>query len=206
MATLTRHIYLASRSARRREILSQMGVRYEVLLLREGPARGDDFDESPLPNEAPADYVVRVARLKAETGWMRLLQRRLMKQPILSADTTVALDGQIMAKPADRADAIRMLHALSDRSHEVHTAIAIKMDEHVEVALSSTQVTFTQLSDDIIRNYVASGEPMDKAGAYGIQGKAALFVKHIAGSHSGVVGLPIFETSDLLARFGCRVL
>ncbi|MEO8039911.1 MAG: Maf family protein [Betaproteobacteria bacterium] len=206
MVTLTRHIYLASRSARRREILAQMGVRYEVLLLREGPARGDDFDESPLPDEAPADYVQRLARLKAEVGWTRLLQRRLMKQPILSADTTVALDGQIMAKPTDRADAVRMLQALSDRTHDVHTAIAIKMDDHIEVALSSTQVTFTQLSDDIIRSYVATGEPMDKAGAYGIQGKAALFVKHISGSHSGVVGLPVFETSDLLARFGCKIL
>ncbi len=206
MVTLTRHVYLASRSARRREILAQMGVRYEVLLLREGPARGDDFDESPLPDEAPADYVRRLARLKAEVGWTRLLQRRLMQQPILSADTTVALDGQIMAKPTDRADAVRMLQALSDRTHDVHTAIAIKMDDHIEVALSSTQVTFTQLSDDIIRSYVATGEPMDKAGAYGIQGRAALFVKHISGSHSGVVGLPVFETSDLLARFGCKIL
>jgi len=111
-----------------------------------------------------------------------------------------------MAKPTDRADAVRMLQALSDRSHEVHTAVAVKMDERVEVALSSTQVTFAPLSDEIIRSYVATGDPMDKAGAYGIQGKAALFVKHIAGSHSGVVGLPVYETSDLLARFGCRVL
>jgi septum formation protein len=206
MATLTRHIYLASRSARRREILAQMGVRYEVLLLREGVTRGEDFDETPLPGEAPIDYVLRVARLKAEVGWTRMLQRRLLKQPILSADTTVALDGQIMAKPADRADAVRMLRALSDRSHEVHTAVAMKMDERVEVALSSTQVTFAPLSDEIIRNYVATGDPMDKAGAYGIQGRAALFVKHISGSHSGVVGLPVYETSDLLARFGCRVL
>ena len=107
MVTLTRHIYLASRSARRREILAQMGVSFEVLLLREGPARGDDFDETPLPDEAPAEYVQRLARLKAEVGWTRLLQRRLMKQPILSADTTVALDGRIMAKPTDRADAVR---------------------------------------------------------------------------------------------------
>ena len=206
MVTLTRHIYLASRSARRREILAQMGVRYEVLLLREGATRGEDFDETTLPDEPPVEYVLRVARLKAEVGWTRMLQRRLLKQPILSADTTVALDDQIIAKPTDRADAIRMLHALSGRSHEVHTAVAVKMDERVEVALSSTQVTFAPLSDEIIRSYVASGDPMDKAGAYGIQGKAALFVKHISGSHSGVVGLPVYETSDLLARFGCKVL
>jgi septum formation protein len=207
MATLlSRHIYLASRSARRREILAQMGVRYEVLLLREGATRGDDFDESPLPGESPVDYVLRVARLKAETGWTRMLQRRLMRQPILSADTTVDLDGQILAKPTDRADAIRMLRSLSDRSHQVHTAVAMKLDNRVEVALSSTQVTFTQLSDETIRSYVATGDPMDKAGGYGIQGKAALFVKQISGSHSGVVGLPVYETSGLLARFGCPVL
>lgn len=206
VSRLEPHIYLASRSARRREILAQMGVRYELLLLREGPARGDDLDETPLAGEAPTDYVLRLARMKAETGWLRMIQRRLLRQPVLAADTTVALDGAIHAKPTDRNDAARMLRALSDRTHEVHTAVAVCHEEHTEVALSTTQVTFCALNEDVIRQYVASGEPMDKAGAYGIQGKGALFVKRIEGSYTGVVGLPVFETAELLARFGRPVL
>ena len=203
--TPVRRIYLASRSARRREILTQMGVRFEMLLLREGPVRGSDFDETPLPGEHPVDYVMRVARLKVEVGWMRINQRKLQILPILSADTTVTLDGEIIGKPAGREDAAYILRRLSDTEHEVHTAVAVQLEQRVEVALSSSKIMFKALTDSLIRNYVATGEPLDKAGAYGIQGKAALFVRHMCGSHSGVVGLPIFETGELLARFGLEL-
>ncbi|MCW5623163.1 MAG: septum formation inhibitor Maf [Burkholderiales bacterium] len=203
---MSRPVYLASRSARRREILAQMGLRYEMLILREGPTRAHDFDEAPHQGETAAQYVERVARLKAEVGWLRMNQRRLMKLPILSADTTVALDDEIIGKPADKAQATDILRRLSGRDHEVLTAVAVKVDERVEVAISVSRVTFKELDDAAIRNYVATGEPMDKAGAYGIQGKASLFVKHLSGSYSGVVGLPIYETAELLSHFGVTIL
>jgi septum formation protein len=199
---LDRHIYLASRSARRRELLKQIGVSFEVLLLREGVGRAADFDETPLPGETPADYVLRVAKAKAEVGWARLSQRRLMRFPVLSADTTVALDGRILGKPADREQAMVLLKELSGKTHYVHTAVAVQLDAQLEVALSTTEVQFRELADNEIRQYIASGEPLDKAGAYGIQGRAAVFIRSISGSYSGVVGLPLYETSLLLSRFG----
>jgi septum formation protein len=200
-----RHLYLASRSPRRREILTQMGVRFEMLLLREGAARAIDIDETPHAGEPPADYVVRVARTKADAGWTRVLQRGLYRMPVLSADTTVAAGVTILGKPVDRDDAVTMLARLSGTEHHVHTAVAMALDGRIEHRLSTTAVRFATLSMDTIRRYVASGEPMDKAGAYGIQGRAALFVEHIAGSHSGVMGLPIFETGALLAQFGVQL-
>ena len=203
--TPIRRIYLASRSARRREILTQMGVRFEMLLLREGVARGSDFDETPLPGENPVDYVLRVARLKAKVGSIRMNQRRLQTLPILAADTTVTLDGEIIGKPTGREDAMHILRRLSDKEHEVHTAVAVQLEHRVEVTLSSSKISFIPLTESVIRNYVATGEPLDKAGAYGLQGKAALFVRNLSGSHSGVVGLPIFETGELLARFGLEL-
>jgi septum formation protein len=200
------HIYLASRSARRRDLLKQMGVNFEMLLLREGAGRDADFNESQIGNEMPRDYVVRVARLKAEAGWLRLEQRRLMRHPVLAADTTVAFNDTILAKPRDREDAVSMLKQLSGAVHQVYTAVAIKFHDTMQEALSVTEVRVRELSDDEIRRYVSSGDPMDKAGAYGIQGKASMFIESISGSYSGVVGLPMFETAHLLSRFGFQLL
>jgi septum formation protein len=199
---VARHIYLASRSSRRRELLKQIGVSFEVLLLREGPQRAADFDETPLPDEVPRDYVVRIAQAKAEAGWARLGQRRLMRFPVLSADTTVALDTHILGKPADREQAMAFLRQLSGKTHQVHSAVAVKFDNQIEVSLSTTDVQFRDLEEQEIRQYVTSGEPQDKAGGYAIQGRAAVFVRTIAGSYSGVMGLPLYETSQLLVKFG----
>jgi septum formation protein len=199
---LARHIYLASRSSRRRELLKQIGVSFEVLLLREGPQRAADLDETPVAGELPGSYVVRIAQAKAEAGWARLGQRRLMRFPVLSADTMVALDAQILTKPADREEAMAFLRQLSGKTHQVHSAVAVKFDHRLEVALSTTDVLFRDLEEQEIRQYVVSGEPQDKAGAYAIQGRAAVFVRTISGSYSGVMGLPLYETSQLLAKFG----
>ena len=204
MAFLEKHIYLASRSARRRDILKQMGVSFEMLLLREGPGREVDFDEAVLPGESPDQYASRIARLKAESGWSRLEQRRLLRYPVLAADTTVAIGEDILGKPVDREDAVAMLKRLSGSTHYVHSAVAVKYNDRYEEALSTTEVRMRELEDDEIRRYVATGEPFDKAGAYGIQGRASIFIEHISGSYSGVVGLPIYETSRLLASFGLR--
>ena len=206
MPSLEKHIYLASRSARRRDLLKQMGVNFEMLLLREGAGRDADFDESPVANESPGDYVMRVARLKAEAGWLRLEQRRLMRHPVLAGDTTVALDNAMLAKPQDREEAVAMLKKLSGTQHQVFTAVAVKFHDALQEAVSVTDVRMRVLTDDEIRRYVASGDAMDKAGAYGIQGKASMFIESISGSYSGVVGLPMYETSQLLAHFGFQLL
>ena len=196
-----RHVYLASRSLRRRELLKQIGVGFELLLLRETVGRPSDVDESVHSGEDPAAYVQRLAQEKVETAWLRVCQRRLMRHPVLAADTTVDLNGEILAKPVDRDDAVSMLKRLSGRTHRVHTAIAIVLDRHIETTLSSTTVVFGELDEDEIQQYVASGDPMDKAGAYGIQGRAGAYVKSLSGSYTGVVGLPLYETDQLLRRF-----
>jgi septum formation protein len=197
-----RHIYLASRSSRRRELLKQIGVSFEVLLLREGPHRTADFDETPVAGEPPRDYVLRLAEAKVEAGWARLGQRRLMRYPVLSGDTTVALGDQILGKPVDREEAVGFLRQLSGKTHQVHSAVAVKFDNRLELAVSTTDVQFREMEDQEIRQYVNGGEPLDKAGGYAIQGRAAVFVRAIAGSYSGVMGLPLYETSRLLAKFG----
>ena len=202
MSSPVRHIYLASRSPRRREILTQIGVHFEMLLLRDAVGRDTDVDETPHPGEDPADYVLRLAEEKAETGWARLVQRKIVAAPVLAADTTVTLDGEIIGKPVDRADAAAILRRLSGREHIVHTAVAVQLDRRRESILSSTRVLFGELSADAIAHYVASGEPMDKAGAYGVQGRASVFVRHLDGSYTGVMGLPTYETAWLLNRFG----
>jgi septum formation protein len=202
LSSPVRHIYLASRSPRRREILTQIGVHFEMLLLRDAVGRDTDVDETPHPGEDPADYVLRLAEEKAETGWARLVQRKIVPAPVLAADTTVTLDGEIIGKPVDRADAAAILRRLSGREHIVHTAVAVQMDRRRESILSSTRVLFGELSADAIAHYVASGEPMDKAGAYGVQGRASVFVRHLDGSYTGVMGLPTYETAWLLNRFG----
>ena len=195
-------MFLASRSPRRREILSQMGVRYDMLLLRDASGRPIDVDETPRPGEPATDYVVRLSEEKAEVGWARLIQRKLLPAPVLAADTTVTIDGEIIGKPADRAEAAAVLRRLSGREHVVHTAVAVQMERRRESILSSTRVVFGELTNEAIANYIATGEPMDKAGSYGIQGRASIFVRRIEGSYTGVMGLPTYETAWLLNRFG----
>jgi len=197
-------IYLASRSPRRRELLTQIGVRYHLLLFRERVGERPEVDESPLAGEAPAAYVERMARAKAEAGWRRMLQRNLPIAPVLAADTTVALAGKIFGKPRDRAEAADMLGALSNRRHEVLTAVALKNHDELEVALSSSEVQLKPLSAEEITQYTASGEGDDKAGAYAIQGRAGRFVVELRGSYSGVMGLPLYETHALLEKLGER--
>jgi septum formation protein len=195
-----RGIYLASRSPRRRELLSQIGVRYHLLLFRERVGENPDVDEAVLAGEAPAAYVERMAKAKAEAGWRRMLQRNLPPAPVLAADTTVALESQIFGKPENRAAAEEILAALAGKRHEVLTAVAVKNYELLEFALSVSEVQIKPLSKDEIAQYVATGEADDKAGAYGIQGRAARFVIELRGSYSGVMGLPLYETSQLLDK------
>ena len=199
-------IYLASRSPRRRELLAQIGVKFEPLLFREGPRQDADTDEAVRPGEQPGDYVRRVTRLKAEAAWQRVVMRRgLQRKPVLAADTTVALAGEILGKPVDRPDAERILRLLSGTQHRVLTAVSVAFEERREIAVSESLVTFAALDDARIAAYVQSGEPFDKAGAYGIQGRAGAFVERIEGSYSGVMGLPLYETAELLRKFGIVV-
>jgi septum formation protein len=202
IAPLDRGIYLASRSPRRRELLAQIGVRYQLLLFRERPDSGVEVNEAPLEGEAPDAYVERMAHAKAEAGWKRMMQRNLPQAPVLAADTTVALEGRIFGKPGSREEAATMLAALSSRSHEVLTAIVLQNGERTERALSRSEVRFKDLSAGEIRDYVATGEGDDKAGAYAIQGRAARFIAELRGSYSGVMGLPLYETAQLLDRLG----
>jgi septum formation protein len=195
-------IYLASRSPRRRELLTQLGVSHEVLLAP--PSSGPD--EPQLPFESAVDYVRRTARDKAWQGLETLRsQPTLPVLPILAADTTVILDGDVLGKPQDRDDAIRILTRLSGRSHEVHTALTMIAGNNQYEDVSITQVTFRELSATDIEKYCDSGEPYDKAGAYGIQGLAGVFVSRMEGSFTGVMGLPLFETARLLGLAGIQI-
>jgi len=199
-------IYLASRSPRRRELLAQIGVKFEPLLFRGGPREDPDTDESPQPGEQPDAYVRRVTTAKVQAAWQRVVMRRgLRRMPVLAADTTVSLAGEILAKPADRADAERMLRILAGTRHRVLTAVAVAFEQRTEMAVSESEVTFAALDDARIQAYVASGEPYDKAGGYGIQGRAGAFVERLEGSYSGVMGLPLYETANLLRLFGIVV-
>jgi septum formation protein len=199
-------IYLASRSPRRRDLLGQIGIRFEPLLFRDGARADPDTDETVRAGETPDDYVVRVAQQKGRAAWKRVLIRGgLRRMPVLVADTTVALANEIFGKPADREDALRMLRALSGTQHRVLTAVAVCADERLELAVSVSLVTFSPISEERLRAYVDSGEPFDKAGAYAIQGRAGAFAERIEGSYSGVMGLPLFETAKLLRQFGIAV-
>ena len=199
-------IYLASRSPRRRELLAQIGVKFEPLLFREGARQDVDTDEQVRPGEQPDDYVRRVTMLKAQAAWQRIVMRRgLRRMPVLAADTTVSLAGEILGKPADRADAERILGLLSGTRHRVLTAVAVGFEQRFELAVSESLVTFGRLDPARIEAYVQSGEPFDKAGAYGIQGRAGAFIERVEGSYSGVMGLPLYETANLLRLFGVTV-
>lgn len=199
-------IYLASKSPRREELLRQLGVDYTLLRLREAPGRERDVAETALDREPPLHYVERIARTKAAVGWQRMLQRGLTPRPVLGADTEVALDGTIFGKPQDAADAARMLSLLSGRTHQVLTAIAVCWEQTVEAEISTSTVAFRELTSAEIERYVASVEPFDKAGAYAVQGKAAAFIRRIEGSYSGIMGLPLYETAEALARIRFPVL
>lgn len=201
---IERGIYLASRSPRRRELLAQIGVRFHLLLFRSRAGEPPDVDETPLEGEAPDRYVERLARAKAEAGWRRMLQRNLPQSPVLAADTTVALEGRIYGTPANREDAVQMLEHLSGRTHEVLTAVALKHDDWLQSALSRSEVRFKSLTAREIEQYVATGEADDKAGAYAIQGRAARYIIELRGSYSGVMGLPLYETAQLLDKLAAR--
>ena len=199
-------IYLASKSPRRRELLRQIGIEFELLMLRDEPGRPGFVSEIPHNGEAPEDYVIRIAREKAESGWSAILGRRLPQRPVLAADTTVTIDGKIMGKPASPEEALDMLRMLSGRTHQVLTAVAVIAHDELREALNRSEVRFADVDDSVLRAYCATAEPYDKAGGYGVQGNAAQFIERINGSYSGIMGLPLFETTHLLQESGIKTL
>ncbi|MBU0753426.1 MAG: septum formation inhibitor Maf [Gammaproteobacteria bacterium] len=202
MSSLEPRIYLASKSPRRRELLAQIGVHFDLMLFRAGTREDPQTSEDARAGETPDDYVQRVAIAKATHGAQLIGVRRLAPRPVLAADTTLDVEGEIIGKPQDEQDAMAILGRLSGRSHRVLTSVAIAHGARIEQHTSISEVRFRPLDPEEIRRYVLSGEPMDKAGAYGIQGRAAIFIEEIRGSHSGIVGLPLCETALLLRRFG----
>ena len=196
-------VYLASQSPRRRQLLEQIGVRYTLLL-----ANSEDHEPDPealevvLPRESASDYVQRVTGLKLDAALARLERRGLEGAPVLCSDTTVSLGRRILGKPGSAEEATEMLQALSGKTHRVLTAVALHTGRKRLTTLSVSQVRFADMSDAQIAAYVASGEPMGKAGAYGVQGHAAAYIANINGSYSGIMGLPVFETANLLRAAG----
>jgi septum formation protein len=185
-------IYLASGSPRRRELLQQIGVPFRVV--------GIAVDEAVHAGETPPGYVARLAAAKADAGWVA--SRDPNRVPVLAADTAVVLEGKILGKPAHRADAGQMLAQLSGRTHEVLTAVALRTAQGLRTLISRSEVTFRDIAASEAQAYWETGEPGDKAGAYAIQGRAAIFVADLRGSYSGVMGLPLFETAELLCTAG----
>lgn len=200
-------IYLASQSPRRSQLLEQLGVRHTLLVPNTDGDVAEDAEglEVVFKNEAPAAYVARVTGLKLDAAVARHKRRKLPAAPILCSDTTVAVGRNILGKPADAAQAASMLRALSGTTHRVLTAVAVQQGRKRVQALSVSKVTFAVLTLAQIRAYVASGEPMGKAGAYAVQGRAAAFIEHISGSYSGIMGLPMFEAAQLLRSVGIKV-
>lgn len=196
-------IYLASQSPRRQQLLEQLGVKFELLL----PDANEDAEalETVFPHEKPRAYVQRVTALKLEAALQRLKHRGLAPAPVLCSDTTVALGDAIFGKPDNAEHAKVMLRQLSGKTHRVLTAVAIGTPRKQCHALSISRVRFADISKQDIARYVASQEPMGKAGSYAIQGKAAAFIAHISGNYSGIMGLPMFETAHLLREFGFTV-
>ena len=191
------HLYLASQSPRRQELLRQLGIHFKVINV--------DIDETPLADERPADYVIRLAKAKALAGWQQLAGQGL---PVLGSDTAVVVDNKILGKPTDVQQAEEMLSRLSGNTHEVMTAVALAVDgaeadkPELLFCLSVSKVSFRDLTTEEIRHYAASAESADKAGAYAIQGQAAAFITQLSGSYSGVMGLPLYETAELLQQVG----
>jgi len=199
----TKFLYLASQSPRRRQLLDQLGVRYELLL----PEAHEDSEalEDVHPGEAPAHYVRRVTGLKLDAAVARMKRRGLPSAPILCSDTTVARGRTIYGKPSAARDAARMLRELAGGTHRVLTAVAMQGGRRRLAALSDSRVTFAAMTAAQVRAYVAGGEPLGKAGAYAVQGRAAAYISDIRGSYSGIMGLPMFETAQLLRAFGWRI-
>ena len=197
---MTNFVYLASQSPRRRQLLEQMGIQYALLL----PEADEDAEglEVALKNEAPAAYVKRVTGLKLDAATARLARRKLPPAPVLCSDTTVALGRMIYGKPNDTQDAERMLAELAGKTHRVLTAVAVQQEARRFVALSTSWVSFEPMTANEISNYVATGEPLGKAGAYAIQGRVAMHITRINGSYSGIMGLPLWETASLLKAAG----
>lgn len=197
---MKKFVYLASQSPRRRQLLEQLGVIYELLL----PDVDENAEalEAVLPREAPLAYVQRVTQLKLDAALARRQRRGLPAAPVLCSDTTVALGRMILGKPLDGPDAARILSALSGKTHRVLTAVTLGTEQQRQQAVSISKVTFAAMTETQIQAYVDSGEPMGKAGAYGVQGRAAAHISHISGSYSGIMGLPMFETNTLLNGFG----
>lgn len=187
-------IFLASASPRRRALLAQIGVPCRVVEAA--------VDETPRAGEPPAAYVVRLAAAKARAGQRAALAQRESARAVLAADTSVVVEGRLLGKPADRRHAARMLEQLSGRTHEVLTAVALARSEALTTATSVSEVTFRAISEAEALEYWDTGEPCDKAGGYAIQGKGAVFVRELRGSFSGVMGLPLFETAELLRGAG----
>jgi septum formation protein len=188
-------IYLASASPRRSALLDQIGVPHRVQPV--------DVDETARSGEPADQYVQRLAVLKAETLWQKLAAG-CAGAAVLGADTAVVLDDEILGKPRDEQDCLRMLKLLSARTHHVFTAVALRASDGCQSRVNVSEVTFRKLADDEIQRYWRSGEPADKAGGYAVQGRAALFIERIAGSYSGIMGLPLFETGELLAAVGAH--
>ena len=201
---MTDFIYLASQSPRRSQLMDQLGVRHELLL--PGPDEDSEGLEVAIKNEAPSAYVKRVTGLKLDAALARMEQRGLPVAPILCSDTTVARGRRIYGKPEDAKDAVRMLGELAGTQHRVLTAVAVQQQGRQRLeALSDSRVTFAPLTAAQIKSYVASGEPLGKAGAYAVQGRAAGFISLIRGSYSGIMGLPMFETAQMLRALGFKL-
>lgn len=213
MSAISQRIYLASQSPRRRELLNLIGVDFIALILRSSPGR-QDIMEIPQANETPADFALRMAVEKSQSGWKVAGLRKLVALPVLGADTVVDMDGEILGKPQDRDHAESILQRLSGHDHWVHTGVALtckqenaKIDntangEETRALVSSSKVSFAPLSKETIQRYLETGEYLDKAGAYGVQGRAGLFVSRIEGSYTGIMGLPLHETGQLLNEAG----
>ena len=191
-------VYLASQSPRRQALLDQIGVSYKVLLPSDPEAA--EALEAVLPQESALRYVKRVTRLKVQAAMRQMHQQSLPFAPVLCADTTVVVDGQILGKPANARQATDMLRLLSGKAHQVLTAVAIGHNQDIQLALSRSRVKFAPMTAADIQDYVASEEPMGKAGAYAIQGRASAFISHVSGSYSGIMGLPLYETTWLLKK------
>lgn len=216
MSAASQRIYLASQSPRRRELLNLIGVDFVALILRSSPGRQDVL-EIPQTHEAPADFALRMAMEKSQSGWKVMGLRKLAALPVLGADTVVDLDGEILGKPHDRDHAESVLRRLSGRDHWVHTGVALTCQnesakdnsavsrEETYSLVSSSKVSFAPLSKAAIQRYLETGEYLDKAGAYGIQGRAGLFVSRIEGSYTGIMGLPLHETGLLLDWAGISI-
>lgn len=201
---MTEVLYLASQSPRRREILTQLGLPHRVLALRASPGR-EDVEETPYPEEPASAFALRMAREKAAAGWRAVTGRRLPPLPVLGADTVVECDGAIFGKPADREAARAMLVRLAAAPHRVHTGLAVVLADRLETCLSTSTVWFEGFDAAAIERYLDAGEYAGKAGAYAIQGRAAAFVARIEGSHTGIMGLPGYDTARVLRAFGIAV-